>query len=250
MKIRTEELRALSIHSPGMPPLGAPPSVGEAAPLSYALRRSARRRSLALRVNEAGEVVVNAPMRLAQREIDAFLARHHAWLIERVAAAREHAFQWRDGVALPWLGNTLSLRLLAAAGKPTIRREAEQLLCHAAPSALAALVSRWYQREARALLGERLAHHAARAGLAMPPLRLSNARTRWGSLSARGVVSLNWRLLKAPLTQIDYVICHELAHFKQRNHSPAFWREVEALFPDWKKVRAELRQNGRLYFQF
>ncbi|MDO9226939.1 MAG: SprT family zinc-dependent metalloprotease [Pseudomonadota bacterium] len=250
MKIRTEEVRALSIRSPGMPPSGVQPSVGEAAPLSYALRRSARRRSLALRVNEAGEVVVNAPMRLAQREIDTFLARHHAWLIERVAAAREHAFQWRDGAALPWLGNALSLRLLAAAGKPAIRREAEQLVCHAAPPALAALVSRWYQREARILLGERLAHHAARAGLAMPPLRLSNARTRWGSLSARGVVSLNWRLLKAPLTQIDYVICHELAHFKQRNHSPAFWREVEALFPDWKKVRAELRQNGRLYFQF
>ena len=63
-------------------------------------------------------------------------------------------------------------------------------------------------------------------------------------------MSLNWRLLKAGPEQLDYVICHELAHFRQRNHSPAFWREVALLFPEWKQVRGELRLDGRLYFQF
>ncbi len=236
MTQRTEETRSLTAD--------------DVDALPYLLRRSSRRRSLALRVSESGGVVVNAPMRLAQRDIDAFLARHRAWLVAQLAATQARAFQWCDGAALPWLGSTLSLRLLAVTGKPTIRREDAQLTCQAAPQSLAALVVRWYQREARALLGERLAHHAARAGLAMPPMRLSNARTRWGSLSASGVVSLNWRLLKATPEQIDYVICHELAHFRQRNHSPAFWAEVETLFPNWKKVRHELRQNGRLYFQF
>lgn len=217
---------------------------------SYILRRSSRRRSLALRVSEAGEIVVNAPSRLSQREIDGFLHKHADWISARLQAARAHRFDWQDGAPLPYLGGHLQLRLLDQPGAARARQDGAALLCNALPTQTPALVLRWYQRNARALLGERLAHHAARAGLAMPPLRLSNARTRWGSNSAKGVISLNWRLLKAPLEAIDYVICHELAHFKQRNHSPEFWREVETLFPDWKKVRAELRQNGRLYFQF
>ncbi len=216
----------------------------------YILRRSSRRRSLALRVSEAGEIVVNAPLRLSQREIDGFLHKHADWISARLQAAREHRFEWQDGALLPCLGGQLQLRLLDQPGPARARQDGAALLCNAPPAQVSALVLRWYQRNARALLGERLAHHAARAGLAMPPLRLSNARTRWGSNSAKGVVSLNWRLLKTPPETIDYVICHELAHFRQRNHSPAFWREVEVLFPDWKRVRAELRQNGRLYFQF
>ncbi len=195
-------------------------------------------------------MVVNAPLFLARHDIHGFLNKHAEWISTRLLAAREHRFEWRDGAPLPYLGGHLILELLDQPGPARARRDGAALLCNATPARAPALVLRWYQRHARALLGERLAHHAARAGLAMPPLRLSNARTRWGSNSAKGVISLNWRLLKAPPEAIDYVICHELAHFKQRNHSPAFWREVGILFPDWKKIRGELRQNGRLYFQF
>lgn len=216
----------------------------------YILRRSSGRRSLALRISADGEIVVNAPLRLPQREIDGFLHKHADWIGARLLAARAHRFEWRDGAQLPWLGGNLQLRLLDQPGPARARRDGACLLCNAAPEQAAILVPRWYQRQARVLLAERLAHHAARAGLAMPPLRLSNARTRWGSLSAKGMVSLNWRLLKAPVEAIDYVICHELAHFRQRNHSSAFWREVAVLYPGWEKIRGELRQNGRLYFQF
>lgn len=216
----------------------------------YLLRRSSRRRTLALRVSEAGDIVVNAPLRLAQRDIDIFLARHTDWIKERLAQAHTRVFQWHDGAQLPWLGGTLHLVLLPAAGKPVLRLVQDRLLCQAPPEAAAALVTHWFSQQARALLAERLAHHAARAGLPLPPMRLSNARTRWGSLSPRGVVSLNWRLIKASPEALDYVICHELAHFRQRNHSAAFWREVSTLFPDYVRVRMQLKQSGRRYFEF
>lgn len=64
------------------------------------------------------------------------------------------------------------------------------------------------------------------------------------------MVGLNWRLVKASTAEMDYVICHELAHFRQRNHSADFWREVAALYPEYGAARRLLRQNGRLYFQF
>lgn len=216
----------------------------------YLLRRSSRRRTLALRVSEAGDIVVNAPLRLAQRDIDVFLARHADWIKERLAQAQTRVFHWQDGAQLPWLGGTLCLVLLPASGKPLIRLEQDRLLCQAPPDAAAALVTRWFRLQARTLLAARLAVHAARAGIALPPLRLSNARTRWGSLSPKGLVSLNWRLIKAPHEALDYVICHELAHFRQRNHSAAFWREVAVLFPDYLRVRAQLKLHGRGYFEF
>ncbi len=219
-----------------------------AGPLSCRLRLSSRRRTLALRVSAAGEVVVNAPMRLPHAEIEQFVRKHLAWIQARLDAARADAFVWRDEAALPYLGGFLRLRLLDAGSLP--RRDADALICASAPAQAAAQALRWYRQTARTLLLERLAQHAARAGIAPPPMRLSDARTRWGSLSSKGVVSLNWRLIKASQEEIDYVICHELAHFRQRNHSPAFWREVAALFPDYVAVRARLRRQGRLYFAF
>jgi len=205
---------------------------------------------LALRVSERGEIAVNAPLRLPQTEIDRFLLRHADWLRERLAAARPDAIQWQSGLVLPWQGGALNLVVHAAAGRPSVSLQGDELFCAAGEHAIEATIRHWYQRQARALLAERLAHHAARAGLLLPPLRLSDARTRWGSLSPKGVVSLNWRLIKARPEQIDYVICHELAHFRQRNHSPLFWREVGILFPDYALVRASLRRDGRRYFEF
>lgn len=215
----------------------------------YRLKRSSARRSLALRVSECGEIAVNAPLYLPQSDIDSFLLRHADWLRERLAT-RPQAVQWRSGAVLPWLGGSLTLVVQPASGRPSLHIRGDELICVAGEHLVETAVRQWYQRQARTLLTERLAHHAARAGLAMPPLRLSNARTRWGSLSPKGVVSLNWRLIKASLDELDYVVCHELAHFRQRNHSAAFWREVAVLCPDYARLRACLRHAGRGYFAF
>jgi len=221
---------------------------GEA--VDFLLRRSRRRRTLALRVGEGGQVVVNAPHHVGLADIHRFLHTHRLWLQRQRREARARAFAWEEKAPMPWRGQTLSLALEPSAGRPAIRVEEGRLVCAAPPEKAPAALTAWYQRAARTLLAERLAHHAARIGRPVPPMRLSNARTRWGSLSPKGVVSLNWRLVKASQEEIDYVICHELAHFRHRNHSAAFWREVEALFPAWETVRRQLRENGRRYFQF
>jgi predicted metal-dependent hydrolase len=243
---RSESLIALDL-------VNAPNAPNFSTPVQCRLRLSNRRRTLALRVSANGEVVVNAPLRLAKSEIEQFLRKHADWISDRLHAFSADRFVWQHDAALPYLGSLLRLHLVEGAGA-SVQRQADQLICAAShaesPARLAALVQRWYQREARALLHERLTHHAARAGIALPVMRLSNARTRWGSLSGKGVVSLNWRLIKASLEEIDYVICHELAHFRQRNHSPAFWREVGNLFPDYLRVREKLRRAGSGYFAF
>ena len=99
--------------------------------------------------------------------------------------------------------------------------------------------------KARCVFAERLAHYVPQLGVPPPPLRLSAARTRWGSCSHRGGISLNWRLILMPLPVVDYVVAHELAHLKEMNHSPGFWSVVQQLCPDWRARRLELRQLAR-----
>lgn len=211
------------------------------------LRRSSARRTLAMRVDGSGRVVVNLPLRAPVAAVEEFLARHADWLRAQLLRARQDTDPWREGGKLPFLGG--SLRLTVDSGTDSARREGDRLLVpdlRRAPDS----VPVWYRAAARPLLGARLSAICRGLGRVEPAWRLSDARTRWGSLSVKGVVGLNWRLVKAGPAEIDYVICHELAHFRQRNHSAAFWREVAALCPGYPESRRRLRQNGPHYFQF
>jgi hypothetical protein len=216
--------------------------------LDYLLKRSSARRTLALRVSEQGEVVVNAPLILARAGIEAFLHRHADWVWQRLVQIAPVPL-WHNGMALPYRGGTLALDWQGEASRPPLRA-AERLQVGGPWAQVEGQVRAWYRREALAWFPARLAHHATRMGVAAPRLRLSDARSRWGSLSPKGVVSLNWRLVKAGPAILDYVICHELAHLRQRNHSAAFWREVAGLYPDFQAAREHLRREGRRYFEF
>jgi len=73
-----------------------------------------------------------------------------------------------------------------------------------------------------------------------------NQRSRWGSCSASGTISLNWRLIQTPDSVRDYIIHHELVHLQEMNHSPRFWTRVEQSYPAWRDAERWLKQNGSL----
>jgi predicted metal-dependent hydrolase len=79
-------------------------------------------------------------------------------------------------------------------------------------------------------------------GVNVSKVKLSSAKKSWGSCSSLGNINLNWRLVKAPMQVVDYVVVHELAHLKQMNHSPKFWYEVQKIIPDYQKCRQWLRK--------
>ncbi len=209
------------------------------------LRRSSARRTLTLRVDAAGRVVVNLPMDLAACVLKDFLARHLDWL--RLRLDEQGAPLWQEGASLPYLGQTLLLA--RRQGIEAARRAGEYLLVPEDDDPGPAVLH-WYRQEADRVLAGRIAALCRLHGRPEPQWRLSGAHTRWGSLSASGVMRLNWRLVKAPVAAIDYVICHELAHFRHPHHGPAFWQEVARLFPEHAAARRLLRQNGALYLRF
>jgi predicted metal-dependent hydrolase len=106
------------------------------------------------------------------------------------------------------------------------------------------VVTKWYRNEAERVFQECVAHYAPLMSVAPKQIKLSSARTQWGSCTSRGVVRLNWQLVRMPLHLIDYVVVHELAHLIEMNHSAAFWRIVESACPDYANCRAELRRYG------
>lgn len=224
--------------------------------IRYLLKRSPRRRTIGLKIDGAG-LTVTIPHRVSRRELEAVLREKSPWVLDKLREAetrRLPEMSWTDGTALPYLGDELALCLVPGGVRARPALHGNRLLV-ALPDpqdgALAcAKVVAWYRQQALACFRSRTEIHAARLGVRVAGLALSGAATRWGSCNARGEIRLNWRLVKAPLAQVDYVIAHELAHLIEMNHSPAFWRVVEELCPGYRAQRAALKHQSAHYHLF
>ncbi|AKU13526.1 hypothetical protein AzCIB_3633 [Azoarcus sp. CIB] len=214
--------------------------------LEYVLRRSPRR-SFALLVDHRG-VRVAAPWPATQPEIERFIRSHHDWLLGKLAVRVQPAVMTvEDGALFPLLGEFCRVRLGESGRSARWRLGAdgvEELVLPDGPGARKALV-RALRARALPWFGERVAEFCFRLGHAVPAVRLSSARTRWGSCSSRSGIRLHWRLIHLSPALIDYVVAHEVAHLAEMNHSPRFWAVVAALYPDWKSARVRLRDAGR-----
>jgi hypothetical protein len=105
-------------------------------------------------------------------------------------------------------------------------------------------VSSWYRARARAAVETAVAREARRLRMRYAQLAIRDQRTRWGSCSARGVLSFNWRLVLAPVEVLEYVVVHELCHLREHNHSRAFWRLVDTARPGYRAERDWLERHG------
>lgn len=213
--------------------------------LSYRIRSSARRRSLALELRSDG-LTVAAPVGTPLTLIRHFVTSRQVWIASHQArfATQPPLLTLAPGALLPLLDATLALHLQHGASRCQRQGGALQVQAPSATAARAA-VERWYRRTAAGHFRERVALFAPQVGRAPKKIAIRAARTRWGSCSARGTVSFNWRLLLLPAALADYVVVHELCHLKIPNHSPRFWAEVARLLPNWPEYRAALHAAGR-----
>ena len=233
--------------------------------IHYQLKRT-RRRSIGLRIDERG-LSVNIPMRASEKWLSSVLQDKAQWVIgklskwqsENRAIATGQTAKLCDGQTIPFMGETLTLRLLKNSQTISLfdtppQRRATELFVYVTDIVTHDLnaknannthaedaLSQWYQVSAKNIFKERVALYAALMNVTPRAIKLSEARTQWGSCTAQGVLRFNWQLIKMPQRLIDYVVIHELAHLIEMNHSQAFWREVEKLCPDYLLLRKELR---------
>lgn len=212
--------------------------------VQVAVRRHPRYRHVRLRVNADGAVHMSAPAFVSHAFLREFLDGRRSWLAGHLP---------REAPALQ-LPERLELRAVHENWRVVQEPAVKGLLCRPALKELAvagADVSRdltllrgWLKEYAREHLGGTLAELAESTGLHYRSLSVRGQKTRWGSYSSRGTVSLNWKLLFLPEELMRYVLIHELCHSRHLNHSPAYWREVARHVSDVPGLRVRMRSAG------
>jgi len=210
-------------------------------------RQSARARSYRLTLRRDGLAVATIPVRGSQREAQRFVERNSAWL-ER--ARERHRLrprvpeQWAIGTQVIWRGAMTEIREAAAGDRPKVCLGADVFRVPRLEGDLRSVLEAQFVRRARIELPARAWELAAETGVGVTHVTVRNQRSRWGSCSARGVVSLNWRLVQAPEFVRDYIIYHELMHLREMNHSARFWARVGEVCPNWRAAEAWIKRHG------
>ncbi|MGC4060395.1 MAG: SprT family zinc-dependent metalloprotease [Aquabacterium sp.] len=233
------------------------------AVVSYEIKR-ARRSSIGMIVGVEG-LSVRAPRWVSSNDIETALRAKERWICNKLVEQRERAHKqqsaridWREGATVPYLGESVVLvldprvsgavlqRVDQAPADPALPGVAQRTLHLGLPQDASAdqirdAVQTWLQREALDIFMTRVPIYAEQLSVNVTKVRLSSAKTRWGSASADGSIRLHWRLVHFSLNIIDYVVAHELAHLREMNHSPRFWDVVRSVMPEFDGPRDHLR---------
>ncbi|MEX1147532.1 MAG: SprT family zinc-dependent metalloprotease [Sphingomonadales bacterium] len=210
------------------------------------IRRNPRARRIRLSIDRvSGAAVLTLPPGACPKAGLAFAESHHDWITAQQARL-PRAVPFAPGAIIPLHGR--DVRLDHAPGVPGIHRDEDTgtLVVGGPLENFARRFERWIRDHARTHLESRAGHFARLAGHSFTRLRLSDTRSRWGSCSSTGTLSLSWRLVCAPEFVSDYVTAHEVAHLAELNHGPRFWAVVQTLVGDPGPARHWLRNHGEI----
>ncbi|MCU0754996.1 MAG: M48 family metallopeptidase [Xanthomonadales bacterium] len=217
--------------------------------IRYEVRFLASRRTLTIEVHPDSRVLVRAPVDCPEALIAERVQRRAAWISRQLAEfaryqPRTPARQYVSGESHLYLGRQYRLKLMAgdAAGVKLTRGQLLVTLPgEPEPSAVKAVLHRWYLDRARAIFTEVLDSSLAHFdGIEAPRLIVRAMQSRWGSLSPTCSMTLNVNLVRAPRPCIDYVVVHELCHTRHRNHDARFYKLLGQLMPDWEQRKQRL----------
>jgi predicted metal-dependent hydrolase len=219
----------------------------------YTIRRSDRARRLRIVVAPTGVEVV-LPRRMALRHAEEFVAEKARWIERtlrqyRAAEAALPPVLLEDGGEIPYLGMTLPIRVHVEPERtrPGVSRRGSVLhvgVMEPGTDAIRDALVRWYKRQARIEIAERLDWATLRAGTSYKQLQIRDPSSRWASCSSSGAMSFSWRLMLAPEPVLAYVVEHEVAHLDVMDHSKRFWNLVEQRCPDYREHERWLRSYG------
>lgn len=212
--------------------------------------RHLRARRYVLRLLGDGTARVTLPRRGNFREAREFLQRNLAWLrrrLEQSAKQPPAVVEWKAGTPIFFRGAETTLHVTEASSHGIITFADEAIRIKETDVNLRPIVEAHLRRLATHELPPRLLELASMHGFTVRRISIRNQRSRWGSCSVRGTISLNWRLIQTPPYVSDYILFHELAHLRHMNHSKRYWAEVGRLCPGWREAERWLKQHsGRI----
>lgn len=209
--------------------------------MSVTVIRHKRRKRASFYVTAEG-VELRIPARLPQRVVDSILRDHADWIEARLAAIPQVSPFPEN--RLFYRGDTLPL--IRSSSTRSFTYDGEKFRCpvHWDETTLRDAYERWLRDEALRHVTERAARYERLLRVRASNVRIGHQKTRWGSCSSKGAISINVRLMLAPPEVLDYVIAHEWCHLVHFDHSKAFWEAVASVYPNVAWAKDWLRQNG------
>lgn len=228
----------------------SPPEQARAMPQpDVVFERSGKARRYRLTLRRDGVAVATIPIRGSVREAQRFVEEHREWLErarERQRRRPRAAEIWVPGTHVLWRGEMVEVRIAAAGERPQVCLAADVFRVPRLEGDLRPTLEAHFARKAKVELPARTWELAAITGVEVKLVTVRNQRSRWGSCSANGTISLNWRLVQTPDFVRDYIIYHELMHLREMNHSARFWARVEEVCPGWQEAERWIKRNGAL----
>jgi predicted metal-dependent hydrolase len=221
----------------------------------FSIARSARRRSISIEIRQA-QVVIRAPVNVAQSVLISFLQQKAAWVRTKIAEQQQmlatlpEPRRYAQGSEVPFMGETLTL-VIGRGPRAAIARIDQQLHIILSVRArltdeaqIRQLLSRWYQQQALTILTRKTTELTRAMGLICSHVSIKATRSKWGHCTSRGAIQYNWQILLAPEAIVDYLVAHEVSHLRHQNHSADFWSLVASICPTFKADRAWLKAEG------
>lgn len=200
--------------------------------IPYKLVRSDRK-TLGIYVLPGGKVEVRAPRRTAIGYINDFVEKKQAWISDRINELSKEKRVIAPDTQVFIFGTPYIIKI----GKPRI----ENSILYVRESLVKDDAEGLMRELARRIITERTKQLSVDTGIIPKSVKITRAKTRWGSCSADGKININWRLIMGDAELADYVIVHELCHIRHHNHSKEFWKEVEGILPNYKNTREKLK---------
>lgn len=223
--------------------------------LTYTIKRSPKRRKLTITVERDRRIVVHAPESTPESTIRKVVESKRQWINEKVSHAQKYEMlphppgkELVNGESTLYLGREYQIEIVATESKE-IKFEQRFLIPNSLVGGQKHVLRDWYKKQAKRKILPKVESFAVTLGVNVAKARIMDSRFRWGSCTVRNNVNLNWRLIKAPMFVIEYVIVHELAHLIEANHTPRFWSIVRTHSPTAEKARAWLRDHGQILEQ-
>jgi len=220
--------------------------------LAYTIQKSAKRHKLTISVERDRRIVVHVPEGMSDEKIRQVVESKRQWIYEKIA----HPQKYQDlphppgkelvsGESASYLGRQYRIEVVKT-GLAEIQFKQRFLIPASQVGKRQEILKEWFIQKAKDKILQRVKRHAKELGVTYADVKIVDNLYRWGSCTVKNNVNFNWRLIKAPMPVIDYVIIHELAHLIEANHTPRFWNIIRAQAPTMERAKAWLKENGQL----
>lgn len=222
--------------------------------IEYQLLPGAERQTTDIVIERDGVVRVRPPLKMTPEQVDETVFSKRMWIYRNLAEwhdlnATRVAREWVNGESFLYLGSSYRLSLVDAQDEVLKLKDGRfQLLRSAMESggrdAAHLAFEQFYKDRGLPRIQQRVAFFAPKVGVFAGTVQVKDLGYRWANCAPDGSLSFHWKCLMAPLTVIDYIVVHELCHVRHRDHSDAFWNEVDKVLPNYGERKEWLRQRG------